>query len=253
MIINCAACVKHFVKDDQLDQVNYHGVENLIEVCLRNNLKLVHISTLSVGGSMAESRAGVIYENMLYIGQHLDNDYIRTKFLAERAILAARVEKNLNAVILRAGNLMGRYTDGEFQINFSTNAFMRSLRAFKQLGACPITALEQPLEFSPIDATANTILKLAGVDRKFSVFHINNSHLVSMADVVFAMKRYGFNIRIVSRAEFDRIMQAAAKDEAESETVMSLLAYETGSDEKLAAVSSNNRFTTNALYHLNYK
>ena len=74
-----------------------------------------------------------------------------------------------------------------------------------------------------------------------------------MADVVFAMKRYGFNIRIVSRAEFDRIMQAAAKDEAESETVMSLLAYETGSDEKLAAVSSNNRFTTNALYRLNYK
>ena len=56
MIINCAANVKHFVKDDILDRVNFHGVENLIEVCLRNHMKLVQISTLSVGGSMAAAR-----------------------------------------------------------------------------------------------------------------------------------------------------------------------------------------------------
>lgn len=67
MVINCAANVKHFVKDDLLDRVNYHGVQNLIGVCLKNNMKLVHISTLSVGGNMEESRAGVIYENMLYM------------------------------------------------------------------------------------------------------------------------------------------------------------------------------------------
>ena len=81
-------------------------------------------------------KAVKLYENNLYIGQYVDNDYVRTKFLAERAILEAKAEKGLDAVILRAGNLMGRYSDGEFQINLLTNAFMRSLAAFNHLGAC---------------------------------------------------------------------------------------------------------------------
>ncbi len=253
MIINCAACVKHFIKDDLLDRINYHGVENLIEACLKNDMKLVHVSTLSVGGSMPADQAGVLYENMLYMGQYVDNDYVRTKFLAERAILSARVERSLNAVILRAGNLMGRYTDGEFQINFSTNAFMRSLGAYKHLGVYPITSLAQQVEFSPIDATADAVLALAGVDSRFSIFNINNNHSVPLADIVFAMKHYGFKIQIVSQAEFERILHEASEKESESETIMSLLAYETGDDENLVAVKSDNFFTTNALYRLDFQ
>ena len=103
----------------------------------------------------------------------MDNDYVRTKFLAERAILEARIEKGLDAVILRAGNLMGRYSDGEFQINLLTNAFMRSLVAFHHLGACPISALADTVELSPIDATAEAVLAHAGVNSMFSIFHIN--------------------------------------------------------------------------------
>ncbi len=253
MIINCAACVKHFIKDDLLDRINYHGVENLIEACLKNDMKLVHVSTLSVGGSMPADQAGVLYENMLYMGQYVDNDYVRTKFLAERAILSARVERSLNAVILRAGNLMGRYTDGEFQINFSTNAFMRSFWAYKHLGVYPITSLAQQVEFSPIDATADAVLALAGVDSRFSIFNINNNHSVPLADIVFAMKHYGFKIQIVSQAEFERILHEASEKESESETIMSLLAYETGDDENLVAVKSDNFFTTNALYRLDFQ
>ena len=134
VIINCAANVKHFIKDDALDRVNFHGVENLIEVCLRNRMRLVQVSTLSVGGNTKAGRKDKIYENDLYFGQHVDNDYIRTKFLAERAILEARVERGLDAVILRAGNLMGRYSDGEFQINLLTRArslLLRTLLNFR--------------------------------------------------------------------------------------------------------------------------
>ena len=253
MIINCAACVKHFVKDDILDRINFHGVENLIEVCLRNDMRLVHVSTLSVGGSMEAEQAGTVYENTLYFGQYVDNDYARTKFLAERAILEARVEKGLDAVILRAGNLMGRYTDGEFQINFNTNAFMRSLAAFNQLSACPITALAQTVEFSPIDATAAVVMKLAGVNKKFSVFNINNNHTVTQADIIFALKRHGFNINIVTENEFRGIMQEAMTDEAESETIMSLMAYDERGGERIIQVGSDNFFTTNALYRLDFK
>lgn len=47
-VINCAACVKHFVQDDTLDRINWHGVENLIEFCLKSDRRLVHVSTVSV-------------------------------------------------------------------------------------------------------------------------------------------------------------------------------------------------------------
>ncbi len=253
MIINCAANVKHFVKDDILDRINFHGVENLIEVCLKNHMRLCHVSTISIGGNTEAGKKDMICENDLYFGQYLDNDYIRTKFLAERAILKARVEKGLDAVILRAGNLMGRYSDGEFQINFLTNAFMRALAAFNHLGACPVTALAGAAELSPIDSTASAMLTLAGVNSRFSVFNVNNNHTVTMGDIVFALKEHGFRIDIVTDREFAAIMKEASENEAYSEAVMSLTAYDERGGETIVPVGSDNYFTINALYRLGFK
>ncbi|MCR4655776.1 MAG: SDR family oxidoreductase [Lachnospiraceae bacterium] len=251
--INCAANVKHFVKDDSLDRINFHGVENLIEVCLKNHMRLVQVSTLSVGGSTEAGKKDRLYENDLYFGQNLDNDYIRTKFLAERAILEARVERGLDAVILRAGNLMGRYSDGEFQINFLTNAFMRSLAAFHRLGACPVTALADVVELSPIDFTAAAMLTLAGVNSSFSVFNVNNNHTVTRGDIIFALNRHGLKIAIVTEKEFTGIMQAASENDSYSESIMSMTAYEAREGENLVPVESDNCFTVNALYRLGFK
>ena len=189
----------------------------------------------------------------LYFGQYVDNDYVRTKFLAERAILEARIEKGLDAVILRAGNLMGRYSDGEFQINLLTNAFMRSLVAFHHLGACPISALADTVELSPIDATAEAVLALAGVNSMFSIFHINNNHIVTMGDIIFALKRYGLKIDIVTEREFAGIMQEASGKDAFSEAVASLVAYDEGGKEKITVTENDNYFTISALYRLGFK
>lgn len=216
-------------------------------------MRLVQISTLSVGGSMGAGKAARIHENDLYFGQYVDNDYVRTKFLAERAILEARIEKGLDAVILRAGNLMGRYSDGEFQINLLTNAFMRSLVAFHHLGACPISALADTVELSPIDATAEAVLALAGVDSMFSIFHINNNHIVTMGDIIFALKRYGLKIDIVTESEFATIMQEASGKDAFSEAVASLVAYDEGGKEKITVTENDNYFTISALYRLGFK
>ncbi|MER2182164.1 MAG: amino acid adenylation domain-containing protein [Clostridia bacterium] len=252
-LINCAASVKHFTDSDLLDRVNFHGVENLIEVCLRNGMRLVHVSTLSVGGEMETEHLTELKEDMLYIGQNVRNDYVRTKFLAERAILEARVKRGLDAVILRAGNLMGRYTDGEFQINFETNAFMRSLWAYVKLRKCPFSILERPVEFSPIDSVAEAVLKLAEVDGRFSVFHMNNNHTLTIADLMDAFRRYGFDVETVPDSEFRDTLSEAAKDEAESRTVLSLVAYSNKEGDTLQMVDSDRRFTINALFRLGFR
>ena len=252
-VINCAACVKHFAKDDILDRINVRGVENLIDFCVRSKKRLVQISTISVGGEIGTRNLQKLREDMLYFGQNVDNDYVRTKFLAERAILNARVNRGLDAVILRVGNLMGRHTDGEFQINFETNAFMRSLWAYIRLGQVPVTILEQPAEFSPIDSVANAVLTLAGADSRFSIFHVNNNHAVTMADLMAVVRQHGFDVKTVSEEEFRNTLSEATKHEEESRTVLSLVAYSNKEGDDLALVEADHRFTVNALFRLGFK
>jgi len=253
LVINCAALVKHFVSDDSLDRINVGGVKNLIDMCLESGKRLVQISTSSVGGMLTKDMRGMkINESKLWFDQVIDNDYIRTKFLAERAVLEARAERGLDGIIIRVGNLMSRNSDGEFQINFITNGFMRSLKAFKQLGAFPITSMYDAAEFSPIDSTAAAILKLAQVKGEMSVFHADNSHLIYMSDVIGAMKDYGFDIDIVSEAKFGEIFQEASKDDRMSDSILGLIAYNSSDEDPLWMTESDNRFTVEVLFRLGY-
>ena len=47
----------------------------------------------------------LIRESDLMFGQVIDNEYIRTKFLAERIVLEARAERGLKGRVIRVGNL----------------------------------------------------------------------------------------------------------------------------------------------------
>ena len=253
-VINCAACVKHFANDDILDRVNVGGVKNLIDVCVESGKRLVQISTTSVAGEGSiDDAQRLIHENELYFGQRLDNDYVRTKFMAERAVLEARVKRGLDGMVIRVGNLMSRLSDGEFQINYITNSFMRSLKAYKNIGMFPVDLLEAPAEFSPIDSTAGAILALTASESKFCVFHAYNDHIINMADVIYAMKEYGFDIEIVSEERFAKALSEAARDESMADAVLGLVAYDSGSEDVLIAIGSDNRFTKNVLYRLGYK
>ncbi len=255
-VINCAACVKHFVADDLLDRVNWHGVENLIELCLKKGGRLVQISTLSVAGMSVNRHISPdrkIRENELFFGQNLDNKYCFSKFKAEEAILSAIAERGLNARIVRAGNLMPRYRDGEFQINSRTNAFMRTLRALATLKKVSVYMLDYPQEFSPIDITAASVVALASAEN-FSVYHASNSHTVQLGDVIESMNRCGIPVETVDEKEFTACFQQALKDEKLSEYVSPLLTYEASfqnSDE--FEIGYDNSFTTKVLYGLRIK
>lgn len=255
-LINCAACVKHFVSDDILDRVNVQGVQNLIDLCEKTGRRLIQISTTSVAGEgndLTVPLSKLMREDELYFGQIIDNDYIRTKFLAERLILEACAKGKLDGKIIRVGNLMSRKSDGEFQINFVTNGFMRSLNGYRALGQFPLGAMHAQAEFSPIDSTAAAILTLAQSDNDFTVFHAYNSHKIFMADVIYAMKEYGFDIEIVSDERFEQTLKEAAKQPDQSEAVLGLIAYASSDDHPRYELMADNRFSVEALYRLNYK
>ncbi|MDI3537287.1 MAG: hypothetical protein PWP30_1769 [Eubacteriaceae bacterium] len=256
-VINCAACVKHFAADDTLEKINFHGVENLIKLCCETDKKLIQVSTVSIAGEGLNGQPPLekrIEESELYFGQSLENAYVHSKFLAERAVLAAIAEKSLNAKIMRVGNLMSRNSDGEFQINFLRSGFMRSLKGYKILECFPISGLSQAVEFSPIDVTAHAILKLTQTNDELTIFHPFNNHTIFMADILSEMNAYGFNIDVVSDEKFQSSLQAGMENPEISPAISGLIVYLSSDTENtLYEIGSDNHFTSEVLYRIGHR
>ena len=246
-VFNAAAIVKHYAVGDEIDRVNVGGVANLIEFCRRESARLIQISTGSVSGTCNERDMGRMSfdEKSLYIGQHISNRYVLSKFLAERLVLQG-IADGLDAKIMRVGNLMGRNSDGEFQINFGSNAFVNMLKSYKFMGMYPTVRLTSPVEISPIDCVVRGILSLSRLPSDITVLHPYNNYTTDMASLLFAMREYGFPIDFVSEEVFAAKMDSMMKDEKDNERVSGLLHY--GSRKGERNVPMCNSFTTTMLY-----
>jgi amino acid adenylation domain-containing protein len=254
-LINCAASVKHFAELEFLKKVNVYGVGNLVDLCLEKGIRLVHISTVSIcGESYLDSETEqVLSESKFDMGQVVeDNGYVYSKYLGDKLILDAIENKGLDAKIIRMGNLMSRYDDGEFQINFNTNNFMNTLKSYVVLGCFPVQEMDEMDEFSPIDEVAKATVLLAGTNKEFTVFHAYNSHIILMGDVVQALNDNDLKVEVVDEKVFNDRLQAALKDERINSYVSPLVNYKTDNDENIVENDVANDFTVKALYRLGF-
>ena len=227
MVFNCAANVKHFSKGTDIEDINYGGVKNLVDFCEKNGAYLVHVSTESVGGLTPGNVPDTLTEQMLYFGQLTDNQYVHSKFLAERHILEHMVHGTLKAKILRAGNLSPRAQDGEFQVNLNANASMGRLKALKMLGACPYLMLEGQMEFSPIDQSAQAMVLLATTPLENCVFNVSNNHIIPMDDIFSRLEKIdGQPLEYVEMDEFARRVEEANANPAKTRIMAPLVAYQ---------------------------
>ena len=255
-VVNCAANVKHFSAGDDIERVNVGSVRNIVDWCVACDKRLVHVSTVSVAGERVNGvpgRDAVLTERTLDLGQNLGNQYVKSKFEAEEIILKAIEERGLSAKIMRVGNLSARSGDGEFQINFRTNAFMGRLKAYLALGCVPYSHLDAPCEFSPIDEVCGAIADLATTPRGMTVFIPTNNHHIPLGDVLRILARtVGTEIREVEWSEFEASMSAAMADDSRVEVLQPLLAY-SGDGGDTEYIGFSNELTTQVLYRLGFR
>ena len=255
-VINCAAVVKHFSSGTEIEDVNVGGVANLVELCLERGATLVQVSTGSTMKAPLKpgiQLVGKTNERQLFVGQDLQNKYVRSKFLAERLVLDAIVRRGLKAKIMRVGNLAPRTSDGEFQINTGTNASMGRLKSYALLECAPYDQLDSTMEFSPIDETARAILLLARTPERCVVFHAFNHHPVYMGDVFLAMGEAGLTVRSVERDAFVQALHEAEADPEKAKVLTSMLAYArrpTGGP--VVVPQAENGYTMQVLYRLGF-
>lgn len=255
-VFNCAAVVKHFSEGTLIEDVNIGGAQFCVDFCLKKNAQLVHISTASTRGLSVNGVPNsneVFTEQNLYMGQFLGNKYIYSKFMAERLILEAIASQGLRAKIMRVGNLSARSSDGEFQINFSTNSFMGRINVYNMLGCFPHDLRTSQVEFSPINEVAQAIILLASTPKECCVFHPYNIHTQFLGEVLKGLESITQKIEYVEMDEFDKAMEEAKSDPVRAKILSSLLAYQDmAHGQKTGDVKRNNEYTTQVLYRLGF-
>lgn len=211
MIINSAACVKHFGSSEYFYNINYNSVKKALEFCKKENKHFVQISTMSIfeGAINAED----IDEATLYCGQQLENIYIKTKFEAEQ-LVAESINEGNTATIFRLGNIMWRKRDGKFQLNEESNAFITKLKTIIQYKVVLDNIMEYKTDISPVDLCATAIVKIL-LNNKLNIYHIENNNKISINDLVNILNDIGYSIKVVDKETYKKKIVTDLEDKNE--------------------------------------
>ncbi|MGM9992615.1 MAG: amino acid adenylation domain-containing protein [Candidatus Bruticola sp.] len=254
-LFNCSASVRHFDTDDLLNKVNVIGTQNIANYCLTNHIRLIHISTSSVAGISLDGTPSPfepMTEHMLYFGQQMDNKYMLSKFRGER-IVFEHILKGLEGKVMRAGNLMARNQDGEFQINVNANSFANKLRAYHTIGCVSYEDSGAGVELSPIDFTAEAILLLSQTPRCCCLFHPFSNRTIYMYDLIKMMRRQGLIIDQCLQEQFIEAFRETVQNNNHTDSLSSLIAYRSiAKGHTLSELKADNTYTMQALYRLHF-
>ena len=162
-------------------------------------------------------------------------------------LLKAAVEKGLAVKIMWVGNLQGRSSDGEFQMNMRTNAFTRQLSAYIKMCTVPESIYHASVNFSPVDETAHMITVLAKTDLCHTVFHVYPPKEVEFVRLFASLGKMGHKVRMVPDGEFEELLQSMKQSEEGRAVTEGLLTERSGEGYREIPVTQE---TTNALLAL---
>ncbi len=217
IVINAAALVKHYGKESLFNETNIGSTKIAIQFCKSFKKRFIYISSLSVSGNDVlhnNTSFNPLSEDMyfsetnLYIGQKLDNVYIKSKFEAEKLVLENIASNSLDAQILRLGNITSRLSDGKFQINPNENAFANKLRSLIMLKYIPETLISSYIEFTPVDICSDAIiLIIQNYISDFSVFHIYDNNHVYVKDFIRIINDLNIDCSIINENDFSNLIK----------------------------------------------
>ena len=187
----------------------------MVDYALKINARFIHISTISVSGNSLADGFDTEYaqeeryysEDCLYQEQSLKNVYVRSKFEAECVVLDA-ILNGLQANILRVGNLTNRSRDYVFQENYKGNAFFARMRAIMELKNIPEYFLPLYCEFSPIDDTADAVVRIARhFNMEHTVFHVYSNQNLYFDRLLEILKSLSMEMNVLSGKDFRKCLK----------------------------------------------
>ncbi len=208
-VIHAAADVRHYASDGLAELTNRGGTANAISFARRAQAKLIHISTISLGGEYLLGSPKTVRdftEQDFEIGQNWrDNVYLRGKYAAEQLVREA-AQNGLSAVILRIGRLVGRSSDGVFQKNASTNAFWGLVSGICCLSKISTDLAQLPLEMTAVDECARAAVLL--MQSCGPVYHLFNPQVLPIREI---LAQLGKSLQEVDRETFEQHLKERSR------------------------------------------
>jgi amino acid adenylation domain-containing protein/thioester reductase-like protein len=204
-VVHSAANVKHYGAYEELYKDNVEGTERLLEFAVTGKKKDFHyISTISVGlGEIPGKETNVFTEYQHDVGQKTTLVYTKSKFEAERRVLAYR-EKGINTSIYRAGNLTFHSETGRFQENIEENSFYSMIKAIAKVGFLSRKMKELAFDLSFINHAARAItLLLTTKGLKNETYHSANPDSLSLNEIAGWIRESGVEIPEVEEGKIE--------------------------------------------------
>lgn len=249
-IIHCAADVTFFCPLERSRDINYFGTCNVINLAKDTNARLHHISTMTVSGDILTRQTKEypeFKENDLYIGQlYKENVYTHSKYLAEKEIVKAIRNNELNASIYRIANLTWRMEDGRFQENYLTNDLYNLTKVMTKYKMIPLELLDENLSMAPVDETAKAILTLMQVEEN-GVYNLYSDNSLNLATYLKALEE----CMPISIKEFEEELKKSASSN-EVQFVLAYISNITNSSDKMI-VTFNCEETAKKLKELGFE
>lgn len=208
-LYHCAADVRHYSADtDAFMDSNLSGTNAIVELALKANAPLHHISSLSVSGEYiidSPKQAANFSERDFNLGQNWqENLYVKSKMLAESEVYSAMERRGLTARVYRLGRLVGRASDGVFQRNPDNNMAVMFARAIKALGALPEDFAELPIDLTPVDVAADAVAALGNAP--LTTLHIMNPAPPTTREIFVRLIP---DLKTLAGEDFDRLLSRA--------------------------------------------
>ena len=193
LIIHCGAQIKWLAPYDHLKPVNVFGTQSILQLAAYRRLKPLHfVSSLAVfpivtnGASLTiNERTPLAHDGMLYGG------YAQSKWVAEKLVETA-LERGLPTMVYRPSLIVGHSQTGVWQGN---NIIVNMLRSWIELGIAP--DIEAHLDLISVDYVSDAIVRLAlcNGNEAGKIYHLNNSHTVSVGELIDWLIACGYAIR----------------------------------------------------------
>jgi nucleoside-diphosphate-sugar epimerase len=171
IIVNCAGVID---KEEEMDLINVNVVEKLCKICINNNIKFLHISSVGVYGCQIDT---IINENYIC---NPKNKYEISKYSAEK-IIESYTKKGLKSYILQPSIIFGKCRDN---VN---DSFLNFLRIIQNRKYFYINSGSGIYNLVHINEVVNAIFFLTGLNSNFGEKYIISEN-ISFKDFVTVAK-----------------------------------------------------------------
>ncbi len=142
----------------------------------------------------------------------LSQEIERESKIIDDLLALVKLDKTASGMNIRVGNLTSRTLDYKFQPNYRQNAFLTRVKAILEFGLFPDYLLPLYSEFSPIDLTAEGVVKIAQYVDKQTVFHLNSNHPIYFDRFIEVVHELGISMKVVDGNIFTQALRKTVRD-----------------------------------------